>query len=279
MRYGITGRGQPAPAEVRAILDAARAAGVSTLDTAHAYGSAERVIGELAAAASFNIVTKTLPVRKPVIGDDHCAAVAAALEESLARLRRPAVYAVLVHDPGDLLARGGDRLWQVLERFRAGGKARRIGVSVYNPDQCRAIAAAFPIEIVQLPLNIYDQRFLATGVLADLKARGVEVHTRSAFLQGLLLMAADDLPPHFSAIRARHSALQNMLAAHGATPLAAALHFCLRQPLVDRAIVGCETAAQFAEIRDAAAGAVPDMLYSDFAVADADIVEPSRWPK
>ncbi|MBX7199606.1 MAG: aldo/keto reductase, partial [Rhodospirillaceae bacterium] len=205
--------------------------------------------------------------------------VAAALEESLTRLRRASVYAVLVHDAGNLLAPGADRLWRVLERFRAGGKARRIGVSVYNPEQARAVAAAFPIEIIQLPFNIYDQRFLASGVLAELKGRGVEVHARSAFLQGLLLMPPAGLPPHFAAIRARHAALHALFAGNGAGALAAALHFCLAQPSIDRVVVGCETAAQFGEIRDAAASPLPDVLYSDFAVDDVNILEPSRWPK
>ena len=151
MRYGIAGRGQPDSSEVGAILAAARAAGVSLLDTAYAYGSAEQVIGGLhTAAGDFDIVTKTLPVRAPEIGAGQCAAVEAALEESLARLGRAAVYAVLVHDAGDLLAPGGDRLWEILERFRSAGKIRRIGVSVYNPDQCSAVAAAFPIEIVRV---------------------------------------------------------------------------------------------------------------------------------
>ncbi len=280
MRYGIAGRGQPDSREVGAILAAARAAGVSMLDTAHAYGSAEQVIGELhAAARDFDIVTKPPPVRAAAIDGAHCAAVEAALEESLGRLRREAVYALLVHDAGNLLMPGADRLWALLARFRAAGKVGRIGVSVYNPEQCAAVMERFPIEIVQLPLNIYDQRFLASGALAALKARGVEVHARSAFLQGLLLMAPADLPPHFTAIRGLHARLGGLYAAHGMSPLAGALHFCLGQPLVDRVVVGCETAAQFQEIRAAAAGPAPAVLYSEFAVADPALLEPSRWPK
>lgn len=279
MRYGIAGRGQPQPAEIGAILDTARAAGVSVLDTAHAYGTAERVIGSLPAAAAFAIVTKTLPLRQPVIDDAGRGAVADALEESLTRLQRQSVYAVLVHDAGDLLARGADRLWKALEAFRAAGKARRIGVSVYNPEQCRAVAAAFPVEVIQLPLNIYDQRFLQTGVLADLKARGVEVHTRSAFLQGLLMMRPGELPAHFDAIRGRHAAFHDRCVANGVTPLAAALQFCLQQPLIDRVVVGCETKQQFEEIGSAARSEAPAMVYSDLAVTDPNIVEPSRWPK
>lgn len=279
MRYGIAGRGQPGPAEITAILDTARAAGISMLDTAHAYGTAERVIGDLAAAAAFDVVTKTLPLRRPAIDDAGCHAVAGALEQSLARLRRPSVYAVLVHDAGDLLARGGGGLWKVLEDFRAAGKAQRIGVSVYSPEQCRAVTEAFPVEIVQLPFSIYDQRFLQTQGLADLKTRGIEVHTRSAFLQGLLMMNPGALPAHFDAIREHQAAFHDGCTASGITPLAAALQFCLRQPLVDRVVVGCETRPQFEEIRRAAQAAPPAMVYSEFAVTDPNIVEPSRWPK
>lgn len=280
MRYGITGRGQPDSREVGAILAAARTAGVSMLDTAYAYGSAEQVIGELnAATRTFDIVTKPLPVRAESIDAAHCAAVEAALEDSARRLRRDTVYALLVHNADNLLLPGAERLWALLERHRAAGKVGRIGVSVYSPEQCAAILERFPIEIVQLPFNIYDQRFLTSGALADLKARGVEIHARSAFLQGLLLMAPTDLPPHFAAIREHHAALGALFAAQGISPLAGALHFCLEQPLLDRIVVGCETAEQFGEIRAAATGPAPAVLYSDFAVSDPAILEPSRWPK
>ncbi|MHB1204283.1 MAG: aldo/keto reductase, partial [Rhodospirillaceae bacterium] len=225
------------------------------------------------------IVTKTRAVRSSRIEDADIDAVEAALEESFRRLRRASVYAVLVHDAGDLLVPGADRLWKLLERYRAAGSIGRIGVSVYNPGQCEAIAAAFPVEVVQLPFNVYDQRFLESGVLADLKARGVEVHARSAFLQGLLLMPPDALPPHFDTIRDHHTRFHAFAHAHGLSPLAAALTFCLSQADIDHVVVGCEKVGQIEEILTAAAAEPPLVFPESFALTDVNIIEPSRWPK
>jgi aryl-alcohol dehydrogenase-like predicted oxidoreductase len=280
MRYGIAGRGQPTSDEVGAILAAGKRAGIAMLDTAHGYGSSESVIGaHEAATAPMRIVTKTRAVRRDRITAADLDQVEAALEESLKRLRRPSVYAVLVHDAGDLLCPGADILWQALERFRAAGKAERIGVSVYNPAQYRSLAAAFPLDIIQLPFNLYDQRFLETGALADLQSRGVEVHARSAFLQGLLLMAPDALPPHFDGIRDHHRRFHGWAGAHRLSPLAAALHFCLQQPAIGRVVVGCENAGQIEEILTAAAVDAPLQSDPSLALTDVDIIDPSRWPK
>ena len=278
MNYGIAGRGQPGPSEVSDILATARRAGITVLDTAHAYGSAEEVIGAQT-TAGLQIVTKTLPVRAPRIESSDIAAVEAALEDSFARLRQTSVYAVLVHDAGNLLAPGADNLWKLLERYRDAGRIERIGVSVYDPAQCRAIGAAFPLDIVQLPFNIYDQRFRESGVLSELKARAVEVHTRSAFLQGLLLMPPAGLPGHFDGIRGHHALLHDWFQAHGMSALAGCLRFCLQETHIDRVVVGCETAAQLGEILDAAATPAPSMLQIPFALTDPNIIEPSRWPK
>lgn len=280
MAYGIAGRGQPDPGEVDRILAAGRQAGITVLDTAPAYGSAEAVIGGHAArTADMHIVTKTQTILSSRIEAADIAAVEAALEASFTRLHTPTVYAVLVHSAGNLLLPGGDTLWALLARYRDAGRIGRIGVSVYGPEQCRAISDRFPVEIVQLPFNLYDRRFLESGMLGELKARGVEIHARSAFLQGLLLMSPATLPAHFDAIRGHQARLHDWLHARNMTPLAGALQFCLQQSLIDRVVVGCETAGQLGEILDAAADEGPSMLQSPFALTDETIVDPSRWPK
>lgn len=278
MSYGIAGRGQPSAAEVGDILALGKRAGITMLDTAHVYGSAEKVIGAQD-TAGMRIVTKTLKMRPSRIESAEIAAVEAALEDSFARLQQASVYAVLVHDADNLLIPGADRLWKLLERYRDAGRIGRIGVSVYDPAQCRAVASAFPVEIVQLPFNVYDRRFRESGVLSELKARAVEVHARSAFLQGLLLMSPESLPRHFDAIRGHHARLHAWFGAHNMSALAGSLHFCLQEAHVDRVVVGCETAAQLGEILDAAAAEAPSMLQTPFALTDPNIIEPTRWPK
>ena len=70
----------------------------------------------------------------------------------------------------------------------------KIGVSVYDVDELEEIIDTHQIDIVQLPSNIFDQRFMKSGILARLKSLEVEIHARSTFLQGLLLRPLEVTP-------------------------------------------------------------------------------------
>lgn len=274
-RYGIANLvGQPSADTLRSILGVAAAAGISVFDTAHAYGDAERVLGELLNGEDrFRIVTKTAPLR----GAGDVEAVHAGFAESLGRLQRQQVYGLLVHHADDLLAAGGKALWAWMEELQAQGAIGRIGVSVYTPEQLTRVRERFPIQIVQLPYNIYDQRFARSGCLDALAEEGIEVHSRSAFLQGLLLMTPAMMPERFASIRAHQERLHACLADRGLTPIAGALTFALQDPRIGHAVVGCETMPQLQEIVDAAQRDISPLDCAAFALTDEALIDPSRW--
>ena len=151
-------------------------------------------------------------------------------------------------------------------------------MSIYNRRQLDWALATFPVELVQLPLNLFDHRWLET--VEELAGRGVEVHARSAFLQGLLLMHPDDLPPSRAAALAPLRRLRGDLEAAGVRPLAAALAFALSRRGVGRVVIGVAAARQLDEIVAAAreAAAVASRLDLDrYRVDDPDVIDPSRW--
>jgi len=200
--------------------------------------------------------------------------------QSLQRIGCQSAYGLLVHRAEDLLSTFGDSLWQSLQSLKAQGLAGRLGVSVYHPRELEAICTRYPIDIVQLPLNIYDQRFLESGLLTRLKARGVEIHVRSAFLQGLLLMPAARLPACFDSIRERQGRLHRAQEDMGLSPLEGALGYCLCREEVDRVIVGCETAVQLAGIFEATRkiGSRNMDALDSYALTDPQVILPSHWP-
>lgn len=281
MRYGVANlSGQPSLAEVDKMIEQARDQGVTLLDTAWAYGEAESVLGRLVVASrGFDIVTKTQPLAID-LGHDAVSAVGEGFLQSLERMRCQSVYGLLVHRAEDLLSTFGDSLWQALQSLRARGLVGKLGVSVYHPRELEAICANYSIDIVQMPLNIYDQRFLQSGLLTRLKAQGVEIHVRSAFLQGLLLMPAARLPAGFDAIREGQGRLHRAQEAMGLSPLDGALGYCLCREGVDRVIVGCETAAQLAGIFEATRkiGARNMDALDCYALTDPQVILPSHWP-
>jgi len=282
MAYGIANRaGQATTIEVGNLIRVAKRHGITLLDTAHAYGEAEKVLGEQSVASNgFRVVTKTMPLGSNNVTEHDAALVSAAFLESLRWLKCTHVYGLLIHHADNLLAAGGDRLWAILQDFKAQSRVEKIGVSVYHPNQLVKILDRYPIDLVQLPFNLYDQRFMQTGLLGRLKEGGVEILTRSAFLQGLLLFPPAQLPEHFSAIRNHHAKLHRQISEAGLTPLEACLRFCLDHAEIDQVIVGCETAKQFDEIL-AAAGKY-DVLLSKpelYSISDESIIDPSLWPK
>jgi aryl-alcohol dehydrogenase-like predicted oxidoreductase len=278
MAYGVSHDGGRVPLrEAKAIIALAADSGVDMLDTAAAYGDAEDVLGEIAGEETrFAVVTKTTPIRAETIDTAAIDRVEAGVRSSLQRLRRKSVYALLVHDARDILNPGGERLWSRLEAFRDEGLAEKIGVSAYDRAEIDAVVSRFAAAIVQAPVSVFDQRLVRDGTLARLAAGGVEVHARSALLQGLLLMTPEAVaaraPPALQRLRDWRSALAELRL----SPLAAALGFVMTQPAIERVVVGVHSAAHLAECL-AAARTPPLLDYARLACDDPDIIDPRRW--
>lgn len=279
--YGVTNRrGQPSPAEAMALLDAAAASGVELLDTAPAYGSAERLIGEaLAAGRRFRVITKTLA------GAPGPEALRAGFLHSLAELGIARADGLLLHHAGDALAPGGRALLDEMRALKDEGRTARIGVSVYDAGELDALLALFAPDIVQLPLSALDQRLLHSGHLAKLAAQGVEIHARSVFLQGTLIAPSASLPAALAPLAARASAFQAALRDLGCSALEGALAFVAQLAEVSYAIVGATSKAEFAGIAAAAERAgsrnspAAKLDFRPFALDDESLVNPARWPR
>ncbi|MBS1962176.1 MAG: aldo/keto reductase [Bdellovibrionales bacterium] len=271
--YGVSNAaGQTSGEEVSRILAVAGRAGMDLLDTAAAYGESEAVIGRSAERSSFRIVTKT-----PRISADGATAVRAAFESSLEKLRIPRVDGLLVHHAGDLLGPEGDAVWSEMLRLRDAGLVANIGASVYTGAEIDSLLSRFPIELIQIPFNVLDQRLLRSGHLARLKANGVEIHARSAFLQGLLLMDFAKIDPWFDPYRGLLDDYACAIATAGLSPLEAALGYSLSVPEIDRVICGVNNATQLEEILIAAKKTVDPRSFSAFASEEPLLLDPSRW--
>jgi aryl-alcohol dehydrogenase-like predicted oxidoreductase len=276
--YGISNPGGKTPLpEVARILDSAARQRISVLDTAPGYGNSEEALGGLEAARRFRLVTKTPMLNKRSISAADGLTVAATLATSLARLKADAVYGCIVHQADDLLAEGGDYIYEALVAAREHGQVQKIGASVYDARQIDGLLTRYALDIVQLPLNVLDQRLLRTGHFRELKARGVEIHVRSVFLQGLLLMSLDNLPPYFAPLHPHLERYHDWLRRERLTPLQAALQFIRSVANDDTLICGINTCEQLEEICSALSQHAVPADWHAFAVDDPAMVNPSLW--
>jgi aryl-alcohol dehydrogenase-like predicted oxidoreductase len=270
--YGIANAtGQVGPDEAADILSRARQAGLDTLDTAVGYGQSEAVLGSIG-VASWKIVTKLPALADANTGDWVAREVAGSLD----RLKVDRLEAVMLHRCSDLLGPQGDTLYRALIGLKDQGLAAKIGYSVYSPRDIDSLFPSFPADIVQAPLNVFDQRLIKSGWLDRLAAAGVEVHARSAFLQGLLLMPAGQRPVKFLPWASQFENWDRWHAQDGKGALDAALAFVLDQPLVDRVVLGVDSLAQFEQILLASERA-HGFDHPDFASDDETLLTPSQW--
>lgn len=277
--YGVANPGgRTSEDEVRRILVAAADGGIEVVDTAAAYGEAEAVLGRcLQRPSPFRIVTKTRPLRErsDASGAGHW--IRTGIARSLERLGMDRVDALLVHHVADLLGPEGRELVAVLVDLKRSGQVGKIGLSTYGGAEADAALAIHDFDLLQLPLNVLDQRLVAGGKLRRLRERGIEIHVRSVFLQGLLLMEPSSVPAYFAPIRGQLGAWRRAVEARGLTPLEGAFAF-VRALDVDVVLVGVDSARQLAANQAAfAAAADCDLDFAAFAVDDEAFINPSRW--
>lgn len=272
--YGVANKaGQIPAAEATAILEYAASIGINMLDTAVGYGNSEQRLGEIG-ILDWQVVSKI-----PAVPDgcgDISGWVTESVQDSLQRLGLPRLYALLLHKPQQLLGADGGQIYAALQQLRETGLVQKIGASIYAPAELDDLCRRYEFDVVQAPFNLLDRRLIESGWMSRLSNSGVELHVRSIFLQGLLLMPSSDRPVKFNRWQAHWSAYSDWLRSAELTPLQACVRHSLSFPEVTRVIVGVDNSDQLRSIFEAASGPVP-IPPSALQVHDCDLLNPSVW--
>lgn len=263
--YGVFGSGrQVEQPEVSAMLDHARTAGIDLLDTARAYGESESVLGTEKAADRFRIVTKCPRLDG---AKNPAAELLANFDASCAALRTNWLAGYLLHSSRDIELPG---VLEALEQLVTDGRVERFGVSAYGFDEAKALCARYPLTLVQLPANVLTPWFRNEGL-----PHTVEVHVRSAFLQGFLLSNPERLPDQFRPWRDTLDTFRARAAACGLTQHEAALAPLLHSPYIHRVVVGADNLTQLGELIFAAGVGFADL--GDFPEVTPELTDPRYW--
>lgn len=252
-------------------------AGHDLVDTAPAYGGAEELVGVVLDGRA-RVVSK-VPAAVMAEPDAPRRAVES-LRRSLARTRVARFAGVLLHD-ASAATRADNRGTDVMAAVRDADLADRIGVSVYDPAEAVAAVELLGADLVQLPCNVLDQRFLESGTVRDLTAHGVEVHVRSVFLNGVLLADPDDLGGRLTALAPAVRRVRDVATAAGLTVVELATAFARRATGADAVLVGAFALPQLEEVLEAwnraEDGVAPGPGWPGLAAAGEAAVDPRTW--
>ena len=274
--YGLNSLdGQVRPQEVKKILNYARSKQIVLLDTAPAYGNSEEILGGIN-NSEFQVVTKTRHFDTLKITNDEVSLLNQDFNNSLKKLNQIKIYGLLIHNADDLLKPGGEKILDLLQKFKQTNKLMKVGVSVYDHIKLHSILDNFDIDMVQLPFNIIDRRMLDSGTLASLYKKGIEVHARSVFLQGLLLMSAKLMPSKFNRWNNLWKLWHEWLHDNRISPVEASVRYAISFSEISKVLVGVDSVNQLKEIYKASSGTLPK-IPDELQTTDADLLNPSNW--
>ncbi len=193
MNYGIANEGgKPSLEKSFAILNEAVKGGITSLDTARAYGNSEEVIGAYLKEYGKNDLCITTKIPHFSGEGSLESYVVDSVEGSLERLGIQKLSSVMLHAAGDLFEYG-EKMVSALEGLVRRGYVEKVGVSVYNDEEIAELLRYDCLQVTQIPMSIFDQRLITCGALDRLAKRGVEVYVRSVFLQGLFFLDPDGI--------------------------------------------------------------------------------------
>ncbi len=286
MDYGIMKGTKPDEEYAIRILDYAIENGIRAIDTATAYGTAEELVGKFLKRKTITrdklfISTKLPPnILDDKNQNDYERIIRTNLEESLKRLNTDYVDAYLLHSSRYAF---DTSIIEALIMIKDSGLAKRVGVSVYEPEEAKACFKNEKLGFIQAPYSIFDHRMKEKGILEYNRNTHCEIHTRSAFLQGLICMREEDVPPFLDKARPLIRKIDDTCKKEGFTRVELAMAYVKREKRISHLVFGVNTVEQLAEDIKAFQTHIDEVILDEMehelGSIDADIVIPSLWKK
>ncbi len=276
LNYGISNiLGKTKKQEIKKILFYGKKNNLSYLDTSSHYGNAEILLGKFN-LRNWKVTTKykteeILVEKKKILENliNH-------IEKSKKKLGIRKIDSVLLHNPELILNKNGEILYESLKKVKSLGLISNFGYSIYNFFNLKRMCKKFRPDIIQCPYNIFDRRLVKKNYLNFLKKEGIEIHARSIFLQGLLLMPFKKIPKFHKKWKGLFYKWEKWLYNNNLGSVEACLNFALQTKEIDKFVIGFNSLIhlkQILKVNEKKKIIFPKHLLSN----DKKLINPSLW--
>ena len=279
LNYGINNSsGKPDEKSVNEILDYAYSVDVKYLDTAEAYGDSQKVIGKYhkESANKFQVITKYSAHRTDLPAD-----LKQRIEHNIETLGVDNLYCYMFHSFGDFESFYSRFASDILE-LKEKGLLKKFGVSVYDNLEIENLLNCEVIDVIQLPFNLLDNKSQRFKILEKARKKGVEIHTRSVYLQGLFFMKESNIPDGIFSLRSSLLMVRKIASENNISIATLALNYVYQQNYIDKVLIGVDNVKQLQEniknLNLSIHSSVQDRIGS-IEVENVKLLNPSNWYK
>tara|TARA_Y100000768_G_scaffold387080_1_gene377188 strand:+ start:2555 stop:3412 length:858 start_codon:yes stop_codon:yes gene_type:complete len=257
------------PTEIKKILLLAKKNNINTIDTAESYLNDISFFKN--SKKTFKFITKIKPDYNWV-SLSYCEDK---LNKHIENLNNNKIETLLFHDVKILFTKRGSKIFNNLKILKKKGYFKKIGISIYNVNCLKYLISNYNLNVVQCPYNILDKRIIFSGWFSRLKKKGIEIHIRSIFLQGLLLNKKILKKSYFNKWKKKILKWYDHLEKKKISPL----NYCLNDSLeydFDQIIIGINNSDNLKEILNFKLIKNRDNMIN-FKINDLKLIDPRNW--
>jgi aryl-alcohol dehydrogenase-like predicted oxidoreductase len=274
MNYGINNsRGKISVDAALDILNFASINGIEYLDTAPVYGDAQKIIGEFHrqyTGEKFKVISK-IPAGFPIERIEQF------VDGLLFEMNVNVIDTLHFHSITDYIYADFNEMTKIFSHLKHNEKVKSFGLSIYENTDVDKINRSL-IDVIQLPFNLLDNLNLRGRLLGDFKKENFEIHSRSAFLQGLFFTDSNNI--NSAELKKSLEALREICSLYNMTMEEIALNYCVYQEFIDKVLIGVDGLDQLKrniEIINEMSDLSYFKLINEINFSDTSVLNPSKW--
>ena len=274
-KYGVSKSFVSATKSFKKIFKIIKDHKIEYLDTAFNY----KHVSELTGKKNINkikVITKIrLPNKNKLFFINNLEKI---VKLKLLKINSRSFEAILLHNIHDLKSLYANRLIQKIKLLKKNKYVRKIGVSIYDPNDLRIVFSKFNPEIVQVPINILDNRIIKSQWFDILKKRRIIIQARSIFLQGLLIKKISLIKKKNlnKELLIKIKKLDSWCKLNKISRLEACLNFVKTVKGINITTIGISSSKELLEILNIIKKN-KKIQFQDFSTSNLKIIDPRKW--
>ena len=274
-KYGILKNNISQAQSLKNIFKIIKKQQINYLDTAFDYSSISK-LNKNCKLDSIKIITKIkLPKKNKILYIDNLEKI---VKAELIKLKISSFEAILIHSIGDLKSVHADIFVKKIKLLKKLNYVKKIGASIYDPKDLKIVFSKFTPEIIQAPINIFDNRILSSKWFGILKKKKIIIQARSIFLQGLLTKKISILKKIITnrSFLLKIKKLDSWCNLNKISRLEACLNFIKSINEVNILTFGINSPDELIEILDILKKK-KNIAFIDFSTKKLEIIDPRKW--
>lgn len=264
---------------------------INTFDTSPLYGNSEKLIGSFISSKSIDnlenlIIISKLPriqLEDKLTFDNLYMHIKNQIFQSIKNLQIKRIPIYLIHHTPDINIKNG-LIIDCLTQIKSDGLIDKFGISAYNPEEVKTSLKFKDISVIQIPINIFDQRLIRNGLLKELKKRGYIIFARSIYLQGLFFISPEKLPKNLKIAKEPLLKLQTIIKEYDIDIDKLTFLFVRDLPEISSLVIGTEKVKQVERNikilkEQPLLNDIRNRIMEEFSEISERIINPSLWNK